>query len=157
MKQWAAEHLESKKALNSPPHITLLPPFKYDQKRVDELLIPLYEVAAKTSAFYLTMNGFAHFSNKVIFVDLEKEEALYTLQKLLTDCWVTVVQDFRSSKRFYPHATLAFRDLSPDNFNKGWAHFEKREYLRVFQVKDFHLLKHNGKVWEPMNRFSLEV
>lgn len=156
-KKYAAQNFSTKKALNSPGHVTLQPPFKYDENATSDILLPLYEVSEKLQAFYLSFDGFDHFDKRVVYVNVEGNQELNDMHKVITSTIAKVLHLPSENKRFHPHATVAFRDLSRENFNKAWSHFKSITYLRVFEVKDFYLLRHNGKRWEVKNRFSLKA
>ena len=76
--------------------------------------------------------------------------ALYSLQK-------EVIRSFRIAYpalkipdielRFKPHITIAYRDLLPDKFPEAWNVYKAKEFRAVFDVSSFHLLQHDGKMW----------
>jgi len=155
-KHYSAKKFNSRKALNSPAHITLFPPFRFNEKNLHELFIPLYELAEKTSSFYLTLNGFDHFSNKVVFVKAEHCKNIYELQDELVQKLKALMPGNTVSSKFHPHATVAFRDLDRENFEKAWEYYKTVDYLRVFEANSFFLLKHDGKVWRAINQFKFK-
>jgi 2'-5' RNA ligase len=155
-KKYAARHFSTKKALNSPGHVTLQAPFKYEERAISDVLLPLYELAEDLKPFYLTFNGLDHFDKRVLFVDVENSPELIEMQQRVS-ARIAEILDLPTEKRkFHPHATVAFRDLTRENFNKAWTHFKSIDYLRVFEVKDFYLLQHDGKRWEVKNRFLMK-
>jgi 2'-5' RNA ligase len=154
-KHTAAEKFRSGKALNSPPHITLVPPFQWDERKLSDLLIPFFKASATSNSFYLTLDGFDHFGNKVIFVKVHEDKQMLALHRELISRLRLILPGMEAAKRFHPHATVAFRDLTPANFIPAWDYFSTIEYLRVFHAVDFHLLRHNGNSWKPVQRFEL--
>ncbi len=49
---------------------------------------------------------------------------------------------------FYPHMTIAFRDLKKNIFPVAWEEFKNRNIDMHWQAHELCLLKHNGKKWE---------
>jgi 2'-5' RNA ligase len=154
-KQLVAQKFNSSRALSSPPHITLVPPFRYDPRQVDVLLTAMYRSTTRSTPFYITLNGFRHFSNKVVFIDVEKNDDLSQLQGTINAHFMELLHLKKDKKPFHPHMTIGFRDLDPPNFVKAWNFFEKKDYFRVFEAKEVFLLKHNGQQWLIQNQISL--
>ncbi len=145
----AKEKFNSAKALNSPPHITLVPPFKCDYETEKKILYSLEEIAKSTKEFYITLNGFNRFGEKVIFVDVERNEELFQLRDKVMSYMESILPDLKNnSSKFRPHLTIAFRDLKKEIFPEAWKYFSKIEYYRIFKAPDIKLLRHNGKKWK---------
>ena len=68
IKQYFASAYQSKAALRSPPHVTLQPPFKWDETTEMRLSSELKTFSLKQKPFDLTLDGFGVFPPKVIFV-----------------------------------------------------------------------------------------
>lgn len=93
------------KAPKTPPHITLIPPFRWD---LDErkLRKVLQETAIRHQVFELSCRGIGHFGRSVIFIDIEENQALFGLQRDLSG----VLEHFGikpERRRYHPHLTLA--------------------------------------------------
>src|SRR5690554_7520768 len=85
MKLYFRDRYASSKSLNSPPHITLLAPFVVPEALQPELNYTLSEAGRTTEPFQIRLRHFGSFSDKVIFVDVVKNEALSALrEKLVT-------------------------------------------------------------------------
>jgi len=154
-KHYCKTRFDSSKALNSPAHITLIPPFKFEFKDVNNLVKHLNEDLNKYKEFYLSTDGFDHFGDRVLFVKLEKNRELDELQFKLKNRF-NAHPDIVPNKNqnFHPHMTIAFRDLTKENFYEAWDHFHKIHYKRVFYVKGYFLLKHDGQKWKILNQFN---
>lgn len=57
---------------------------------------------------------------------------------------------------FHPHATIAFKDLTKENFYRAWLKFQDKSLHHNFKVSELTLLKHNGQVWEVDSHFSFK-
>ena len=96
LKEYFKEHYQSRKALNSPPHVTLQMPFKRRPDREDRVDEMLQRVADTCEEFQLRLNGFGFFEPRVVYIDLEESKPLISLHKevgkavrehLKLDCW----------------------------------------------------------------------
>lgn len=158
LKNYFWDHFQSKASLNSPPHITLHMPFRWKEKKEPELFQTLKGFASQFKPFNLCLKNFSCFSPKVIFIDVVKNEALQNLQKELHRFCKRELNLFNADYKeqpFYPHLTLAFRDLKKPNFARAWEEFKDKDYSAEFPVSQIHLLKHNTKVWQVFKEFKL--
>jgi len=158
MKAYFRDHYKSKASLNSPPHITLHMPFRWKEKKETELIIALNEFASQLIPFNLKLKNFSCFSPKVIFIDVDTNPELNDLQKELHRFCKRELNLFNADYKeqpFYPHLTLAFRDLKKPSFQKAWEEFKDKDFKADFLVERITLLKHTGKVWQVFNDFSL--
>ena len=156
-KEYAAKHFRSSRALRSPPHITLIPPFKWPEERVGELYAVLEPFAAEEYPFQLGLDNFNSFAPRVIFVDVEKKAELYGLQSRL-EAYLEVRLDLKNKSHhaYHPHMTVAFKDLRRSVFPEAWAYFSKLKYKRAIEVNAVALLQHSGARWEVLHEFVFE-
>lgn len=155
-KEEVASSFGSKAALRSPPHITLHMPFKWKEGKEDVLRQMLRNFSFNYP-YDVALNGFGAFPPKVIFVDVVQNETLNLFQKQLAQHIRTQLNIFNSDYKdrpFHPHMTIAFRDLKKARFKEAWNHFDDIGYKATFQVKGFHLLKHDGKRWNEFEFFD---
>lgn len=156
-KRHAAEHFESAHALKSPSHITLIPPFRFDQDQLKkiQLLLPLWTQAIDT--FSIQLKNFASFPPRVIYVDVIKNPALENLHAQLKSCFENTFE-FQPDRRndYHPHMTVAFKDLSKVMFYQAWDYFSKLAYKTAFEVRHVSLLKHSAGKWEVIREIALK-
>lgn len=157
MKLYFRDRYNSSKSLNSPPHVTLLAPFALPQAQQPELNYTLAGTCQTTEPFNITLQHFGSFSDKVIFVDVAKNEALLTFRdKLVAAVKSNPAFNYNYARReFMPHITLAFRDLSRRHFQEAWKEFEHKTYEAAFEAPTLTLLKHDGKAWNIENTYLL--
>ena len=156
-KQYAAQHFDSGHALSSPPHITLIPPFRWPENQYTRLRTSLTNFRFRAPSFSIKLLHFSSFPPRVIFIDVAENTALISLQKQLAQHFVQQLDiQHKSPFGFHPHMTVAFRDLKKEVFPKAWAHFSEQTYQRVFSVDQLALLQHDGKKWQIQANFSLE-
>lgn len=124
IKQHFADHYQSRAAFKSPPHITLQPPFECKPADLPLLEQCLSAFAKVHSAIPITLSGFGAFAPRVIFVNVLKTPALIDLHtSLLTYLEATLNITVPQAKQhpYSPHVTVAYRDLSRQNFQAAMA------------------------------------
>jgi 2'-5' RNA ligase len=157
-KEYFKANYNSKASLNSPPHITLHMPFKWVEKKEDELIEELTQFAGTNAAVTVCLDGFSSFPPRVIFINVETTPELERLQKELHRYVKRKLNLFNANYKelpFHPHLTLAFRDLKKPNYQKAWEEFVTKNYRASFIADKITLLKHSGTVWEVFRDFKL--
>ncbi len=149
LKYFFAKKYSTRKSLNSPPHITLIPPFDLDMFDENKVKAQL-EIFAKTIIpFQIIINGFGSFKPNIIFLKIENCEQLSLLHRQLDEVFhLDCKTKEKRNKIFSPHITIAFRDLSSTMFLKAWENYATKAFHALFNVENLFLLKHNGKFWE---------
>ena len=156
VKHYFATHYGSHQAQKSPPHITLQPPFEWasDQSQLEQGLREFTRVAPVPVA----LEGFSAFPPRVIYINVLKTPELLTLQKQLMDYSEVrfgIVDRASKNRPFAPHMTVAFRDLTEQNFSAAWQEFRDRSLHFEFVAKELTLLVHNGQRWTIAAEFPL--
>lgn len=157
IKKYFAQNYQSYQALNSPPHITLRPPFKMFQQKEEELKKSLKIFSTEQSAFTIQLNGFGHFRRDVIFIRPLNNSVI---ENLYADLQALLFSRHGFSAMppypvFHPHITVAFRDLTKAYFEKAWAYFEHKKIETKFVAQRLCLLKHIKQKWEIVEEFPL--
>lgn len=146
---------QAKHALKLPAHITLKIPFNFEKEEEPLLIKSLQELADGITVFDVELSGFDFFKSGVIFVKCKDHAPIIDvhnkLEKVFTEeLGVTKNED---PSRFYPHMTIATRDLSPELFGKAREEFKNREFHASFEAESYFLFKHNGKTWDVHRKF----
>jgi 2'-5' RNA ligase len=149
LKHWMKEQFGCVVALRSPAHITLIPPFWWDEIREKELLQTLQSFTPSTGELEIRLEGFSHFGKRVLFITVKEDPALPEIKKqaelhFIKASGEAINQDDRP---FHPHITIANRDIKPSDFIKAWEHFSKKEFKQVFQTRTVSLLKLGFGKW----------
>lgn len=158
IKQYFADRYASCKAFNSPPHVTLQPPFKWIRDNLEVLQDSLRDFAADRPPVPVMLEGFGAFKPKVIYVNVLKTPELMWLHKQLiahTEASLAIV-DPNKSRPFAPHMTVAFRDLTRQNFKAAWPEFEHRQLHFQFTPPNLTLLIHDGNRWHVCAEFPFQ-
>jgi 2'-5' RNA ligase len=153
-----ADRYNSRGALNSPPHITLQPPFERPAADVAQLEESLRAFSANRLPIPVTLSGFAAFAPRVIYADVVKSPELLEIQTDLMSYAAAnlgIVDRISQTRPFVPHMTVAFRDLTQENFQTAWLEFAARELHLEFTAAALTLLLHDGSRWNISQQFPL--
>jgi 2'-5' RNA ligase len=154
-KHYMREHYGCVVALRTPAHLTLIPPFWMDMSLEKELMADADAFAAQHHSLDITLKNFDAFKPRVIFVGIEKNDALQELKSSLEDHLLALDKYpiKKESRPFHPHLTIANRDLLKKDFAPAFAHLSKIEYEEKFTANGISLMRHNGTEWD-MHHYS---
>jgi 2'-5' RNA ligase len=156
IKQRFAEVYNSRAAQKSPPHITLQPPFRWQLEQLPILEQKLNEFARDRNPVPMILDGFSAFKPRVIYINVIRTPELLAIQQNLLDYLESsfkIVDRASKTRPFAPHLTVAYRDLTKDNFRKAWPEFEQQQLHFEFVVDRLTLLIHNGRGWQIGKEF----
>ncbi|WP_250123774.1 2'-5' RNA ligase family protein [Chroococcidiopsis sp. CCMEE 29] len=160
IKQHFADRYASRAAQKSPPHITLQPPFKWSNEALPILKQCLSQFVMNRVPVPVTLQGFAAFPPRVIYINVLKTEELLTLQaELMADleAKLGIVDPVSKTRPFAPHVTVAFKDLTKQNFRAAWAEFQQQQLEFEFTATDLTLLVHDGRQWNVSAEFPFSL
>ena len=160
IKLYFADRYNSSRALQSPPHITLQPPFEWPAADVPKLEESLKAFSANRLSIPVTLSGFAAFAPRVIYVDVVKSAPLLELEKDLISYIeqnLGIVDRTSPPRPFVPHMTVAFSDLTQENFQTAWLEFKDRSLHFQFTASTLTLLLHDGSRWNISKHFPLSA
>lgn len=154
-----ADKYDSRHALKSPPHITLIPPFKFSGDFEKTIIEPLTDFFSHCSPFTIHLTGFGCFErNRVVFINVIKNEHLietyHELFNVVRNNLLIELQHIH--EQFTPHLTIASRDLRKELFREAWNEFKEKTFEESFRVQTVFLLRHTGKVWIPYCEFLFQ-
>lgn len=156
VKQHFAEVYQSRAALKSPPHVTLQPPFEWEIEKLPFLEENLREFAQNQSPIPMILHNYSTFKPRVIYINVIKNTEIITAHKKLSEYLESALNiiDHQSKNRpFSPHLTVAFRDLTKDNFYQAWQEFKNQKLHFEFTVNHLTLLKHTDRRWKIYQEF----
>jgi len=159
IKQEFGERFQSWAAQKSPPHITLQAPFNWIPAEQARLASFLAAFSQSRSAFPITLIDFGAFPPRVIYIQVDKTPPLLALQAELAHAMAETWQicDPKAKHRpFAPHMTVAFRDLTREQFRAAWSEFQQRSFASQFVATHLTLLQHNGQRWLAVDQFPLQ-
>jgi 2'-5' RNA ligase len=140
-------------ALKSPAHITIVPPFWFEESRENELLQALQSFSSRLSEVEIHLDGFNHFRKRVLFINVEENKMLIDLEVQAEDHFMESFSGCikKDNRPFHPHITIANRDMKPSHFEKAWEYFSKKEFKETFNVNAISLLKLSQGRWTVMS------
>lgn len=156
IKQYFADKYACYSAKKSPPHITLQPPFEWADHSLSILETSLQAFAIQQPSIPITFNGFAAFPPRVIYIDVVKSQELLNLQTDLITHLETnlgIIDQVEKTRPFIPHLTVAFRDLTKQNFRTAWPEFVQRQFYSEYTATHLTLLLHDGNCWNIKSEF----
>jgi 2'-5' RNA ligase len=156
IKQYFAENYGSSGALKSPPHITLQPPFKWVTAEISHVEESLEKFVISHQPIPITLSGFAAFPPRVIYANPLKTPGLLEIEKDLSEYLETnlgIVDPVAKGRSFTPHLTVAFRDLTKENFKAAWSEFKTRSLNFEFTSYQLTLLIHDSERWNISREF----
>jgi 2'-5' RNA ligase len=152
IKEDFSQRFYSHKALKVYPHITLKAPFKCSAGGKKELLNWFSETSFQQKPFLLYLKGFGAFHNKnspVVFINPMPSKELLQMQNEMMVGFSSIFPAYVHpvDVGFKPHITVAYRDLTPENFSRAWQEYKDKPFKDVFGVHSIYLLEHNTKKW----------
>lgn len=145
----------AKSALKSPAHITLFPPFNWNEGEENALKTTLDSFVLQNKSekrpLSISLKNFGFFRKSTVFVHLETNENLSILRGVLLTYLTTNIglSDEKDAARpFHPHVTIVNRDISEADFEAIWAEYSSKTFEKAFVAPAISLLRHNGTRWE---------
>lgn len=160
MQQEIADRFGPRRILKIPVHLTLEPPFRYDEQYESEMSARLEKFFSTHRGFSLELRNFGSFRNDVVFIEVAPALPLLELQADLAKFLreeTGIVGGTPWHGGYTPHVTVANRDVNPPTHARIWNEFNTRKFYAIFDVADVVLLKHDEveKMWRVHRRFPL--
>jgi 2'-5' RNA ligase len=149
-------HLRRK--ANSPPHITIQPPFEWEAENLILLTKTLAEFSQNQPSVSISLAGFAAFKPRVIFIQPLKTPELMQLQqslKIHLETTLGIVKQEPPGRSFSPHITVAFCNPKKSDFKRAWPEAKAREFTTNFSISQLTLLIYKNRYWHICQEFEL--
>lgn len=143
----------------SPPHITLQPPFLFNQERLFELTACLQNFANEQPALPVFLSNFGAFAPRVLYLNVVKTPELLTLQSALSKRLVMdgVLDPADQEQRPYaPHLTVASRKLTRHTFQQAWSELQTQTVQFQFMAERLTLLIYINQRWQVRADFQFD-
>jgi 2'-5' RNA ligase len=142
VKMLFSEQYGCKDAAKSKPHLTLAKFFHFESNEFR--LINCFEKQAKfIQPFSVLLDGYDHFGEHTIFVNVTDKVAVIALVKELKSKFRRIMTCTASLKPFFmgrPHVTIAKR-LNEPQYQEAWPALEKQSFTSSFIAEEMVLLK----------------
>ncbi|MFC3416342.1 2'-5' RNA ligase family protein [Algoriphagus hitonicola] len=157
LKEMIRQDFGSKYALKSPAHVTLKMPFSFSLKNEEKLKNKLEMFLANQKQFEIRIHHVDSFGKRVIFLKVEAPESLPHLQmdlKMYCQRELHLMPEL-SDRNYYPHMTVAFKDLKPSSFDGVFSLVREQKLNFRFSVEEVSLLKKVEGRWLKNHDFIL--
>ena len=156
-KEWMQEKFGCKAALKSPAHITLIPPFWFEEPDENILLNIISSFQSNIPAIQIQLKGFAHFAKRVLFISINPNPELNKIRNETEGHFKQQLGGLikEEARPFTPHITIATRDLKPGDFMKAWEHFSQKKFEERFSADQISLLKLSEGKWNVIAHSDL--
>ncbi len=144
-----AQRFGAARAFNSFPHITLIPPFNFDEQNESQVVGRFMKMELTVNFFevHLTRyNCFNRTKSPVIFLEPESSAELRKIYNEVN----LAMSVFNYAELFHPHVTVAFRDLTYEAFLEAWEEYCEKPLDLHFEVERISLYKHVQAKWCPI-------
>lgn len=158
VQQEIADNFGPRRILKVPVHITLEPSFRIDIDDLPRLAETLAVFAKKEPAVPIELKNFGCFRQDTVFIQVTYSQPLIETQKRLSEILRDKSGFIAHPARYlgyYPHVTVANRDVNPEEFKQVWAEFTSRKFHSRFDLTEISLLCHDGNLWQIHARFPL--
>jgi len=147
------------KTASLPPHITILPSFKTDEKGIQTFTTELesYLKVRNSVAIEIFTNDFIVLPNTNLSIDIAKNEALEELRRGLK-LWLIglKITPQKREKYFYaPHITIRNKFKRKAHFKALAAQYAKEKFQAKMPLEELVLFERIESGWEERSRFSL--
>lgn len=156
------QHFETtyhlKRKANSPPHITMYPPFEMNEEDVPLLVETLTEFVQYNREIPIQLAGFGAFKPRVVFIEPLKTPELMQVQESLKqqiESNLNLGEEKERDRPFNPHITIAFCDRRKPDFKHIWPEVKDREFNASFTVDRLTLLIYKNRYWHFYQAFNL--
>lgn len=153
------DRYRAKYALKSPAHITLKMPFVYNEAKEEKLIERLGSFISDFEPLTVTIVGVHTFGERVIYLGVEAEQALYDFQKGLTTFCKRELNlvDELSDRNFHPHMTVAFKDIKKSMFQGILELATKADLHSEWKETHVALLKRMEGKWVVRTRIGFKL
>jgi len=148
-KEVVRKQFNSSRALNAPPHITLIPPFWFEHAKEATLQEHLSKFNQEFRHFEIELNDFGAFPPRTIYINVAGANLTHCLNQLrlhFAELQLSLLKKFG----FHAHITLANKDLTPTKFPEAEAFFQSMSYRRDFQADRASLFRLRNKRWREI-------
>lgn len=141
-----------KKVLTSPPHITIIPPFKVSIVELENIKTIVNQINIDFLPIYITLNNFNNFDQKNIHIIVKKNKKLNHLYKYLRSKLNLLINI--KKQIFTPHISIINKDINLTEFLKAIAYYKKKEMQKYFYSSKLYILKYcqEKNIWNILDK-----
>ena len=149
-KNMMLEKYNCKVGLKSPAHITLIPPFWMEPEKERQLMGDISSLSNQLTPFSVSTNNFLAFKPKTIFIATSPNDQLNEVKNSIDEFFKnnSLYNIKIDTRPFYPHITIAARDLYKKTFHEIWPWFAEKKFQEQWTAEGISILRHNKKNWD---------
>ena len=150
LKSWVKEQYHCRVPINSPPHLTLIPPFWFEAQNEQRVLNALDSFRYDSGIPEIRLLNFSHFDRRVLYIRVIEEPDLLDLKQKLESHFIFVLGGSIATddRPFHPHITIARPGSRKSAFHRAIEHLTHREFEDRFLAEKISLLKYEGVSWQ---------
>lgn len=149
------------KIASLPPHITILPSFKTDERGIQTFTTELesYLKQRKSEPIEILTNDFIALPNTNLSIDITKNEALVEFRRDLK-LWLIglKITPQKREKYFYaPHITIRNKFARKAHFKVLSAQYAKEKFQATMPLDELVLFEKKEGDWEELAKFQIKT
>lgn len=150
LKLWVKEEYHCRVPMNSPPHLTFIPPFWFESENEPQVLNALNSFQYVPGIPEIRLLNFSHFDRRIIYIRVVEDPVLLDLKQKLESHFISILGGsiVPDDRPFHPHITIASPGRRRSAFHRAIEHFVTREFKDQFQAEKISLLKHDQVSWK---------
>ncbi|HLF36089.1 MAG TPA: 2'-5' RNA ligase family protein [Cyclobacteriaceae bacterium] len=150
IKIWVKEEYHCRVPMNSPPHLTLIPPFWSEPQNESQVLNALDSFQYISGIPEIRLLNFSHFDRRVLYIRVIEDPVLLDLKQKLESYFISILGGaiVNDDRPFHPHITLAQPGRRGSAFHRAIKQFATREFEDRFLAEKISLLKHDRGSWQ---------
>jgi 2'-5' RNA ligase len=123
------------------PHFTIIYQENVNEKDFKKIEKVVKEISKKTEPFKAEIKGIRRFyKNRVIYAKVAKSKELNNLHKKLS-YKLRKFGKIRLLRLFTPHITLAYKDITKENYREAFKEFRNKKIFYVFELNRIYIGK----------------
>jgi 2'-5' RNA ligase len=147
------------KTTSLPPHITILPSFKTDERGIQTFTAELEDFLCerKLESIEIETDNFIALPNTNLSIDIAKNEALIEFRKTLK-LWLIglKITPQKREKYFYaPHITIRNNFTRKSHFKAVAAQYAKEQFQEKMHLNELVLFERRAFSWEVKANFQI--
>ncbi len=153
-RRWMHERFGCKSGHQTPPHVTLIPPFIFpDERRIVDLELALEGFIHRQKPFDGRFRGFGAFAERTVFVRVEPDPRWNAWHESVTEAVINAFPDLihRDKRPFTPHLTVSNRDIPLGAVPAALSHFDTLDLDVSIPIDHVVLFERTGTRWDIRN------
>lgn len=159
LKKTVARDYGTEHVLTAPAHLTLVPPFPFEEDLFSLLQKEITAVTQDFRPFSVILDGFQFFEPKVLFLHVLQNRSLRVLEKQLRERLFSSFPsvEWKPPVRFHPHISLATKIPNDGTFFQIQKEYSTKKFHADFPVSTIALLEwKNHDHWEVRKSWKLQ-